>query len=323
MTTCTGMPASAAALTASVAVSVFPSPVCISAICPASSTRPPTICSGKCRWPMARSAASRTSANVWLTSGSVNPCRRSSRPMAPALSRSSASPRTSNPAPASSTSDGKWAQRFQERARRRTAPRCRETIQAPRGPSLRARLSEVLQVSRAIDRDPAYSPAVMHRPGARRVLRHRDRWRDAPAHLAFAQIRAHLHGVVVHGVYDAQWPPSSIAWSGTIRRRQNGFGSSRGSTPELNMAHPASRTISSRPSFQCQIDELFRSGPGARRRHPGGARWRAAVRGGGPRRTSATFTTIRAHLTRFSSAPLRQRAAPRPIPTPDRMPSCT
>ena len=64
VTTCTPLPASALSTTASVPVSVLPSPVRISAIAPPCSTMPPIIWTSKWRMPMRRRETSRTTANV-------------------------------------------------------------------------------------------------------------------------------------------------------------------------------------------------------------------------------------------------------------------
>ncbi len=75
--TWTGSPAMAAVQAGSVAVSVFPSPVSISAIIPFRMIQPPRICESKWRMPTARPATSRISAKLWATAGTLNPSRRS------------------------------------------------------------------------------------------------------------------------------------------------------------------------------------------------------------------------------------------------------
>src|SRR5215207_4428374 len=92
----TPLPASALSATASVAVSVLPSPVFISAIEPAWSTMPPIIWTSKWRMPIVRREVSRTTANVsGRRSSSGSPLRARSR-SASACWRSSSSSRSSS-----------------------------------------------------------------------------------------------------------------------------------------------------------------------------------------------------------------------------------
>ena len=64
VTTCRPLPGSEFSTTASVAVSVLPSPVRISAIAPECRTIPPMSCTSKWRMPISRLPVSRTIANV-------------------------------------------------------------------------------------------------------------------------------------------------------------------------------------------------------------------------------------------------------------------
>ena len=64
MTTCTPLPGSAFRYAGSVATSVLPSPVRISAILPWCSTMPPISCTSKWRMPSVRRDASRTAAKA-------------------------------------------------------------------------------------------------------------------------------------------------------------------------------------------------------------------------------------------------------------------
>src|SRR2546425_838737 len=84
---CTPLPVSALRYAGSVATSVLPSPVAISAIVPLCSTMPPMSCTSKCRMPTERRAASRQTANASGSTSSI------SAPSASRLRSSSVLPR--------------------------------------------------------------------------------------------------------------------------------------------------------------------------------------------------------------------------------------